>query len=234
MKIAVCDDSATSAKIIYDTIVSHDCVCEQHTAIYFSAEELIESIKQKTTYDVVFLDIEMPKMNGIELGKILKEIDPNTYIVFVTSYPQYAIEAYDCEAYHYLLKPLDREKTFNIIDKILQKNKEKHKYHTVKIKGEFIYIPIKDIYYIECCQKHVIYHLKEKDLDTVGNISTANESLIDYGFLQVHQGYIVNMDKISYINKLSIVLIDGRTVPISVRKRTHVLDKYAKYMEEHY
>ena len=79
----------------------------------------------------------------------------------------------------------------------------------------------------------MIYHLKNRDYDSVGNISSAYLALKDYGFIQVHQGYIVNMGKISHINKLSIVLIDERSVAISVRKRTAVVAEYARYMEAH-
>lgn len=234
IRIAICDDCETSAKDVGRVILNYQKVEITDLSIFTHPSDLIDSINKEKTYDIVFLDIEMSELNGIELGKQIKSLSPNTYIVFVTSYPEYAIAAYECEAYNYLLKPLSEEKTYSTIDRLMRKVREKHKYHLIKIKGDIVYIPIKDIYFIECCQKHVIYYLENKDYDTVGYISDAYDKLKEYGFLQVHQGYIVNMDKISYINKLSVVLTDSRTVPVSVRKRADVLTKYAKYMEEHY
>ena len=75
------------------------------------------------------------------------------------------------------------------------------------------------------------FMLKDKKYETVGKISDVMKELLDYGFCQVHQGYIVNMDKIKDFNKFELILDDGRSVTMSVRKRTEVLLEYAKFVE---
>ena len=231
MKIAICDDQKTDINIVLDTLREHTAFKNCEVLCFESAAELLKSFKQGMPFDIAFLDVDMPETNGINLGKQIKELRENTFIVFVSSYPQYAIEAFDCEAFSYLLKPLDKEKTNTVLNRLLQRYSNDNKYHIIKIRGETLRIAIKELYYIECFNKHLLYHLKNKSFDTVANLSDAYDSLKKNGFLQVHQGYIVNMDKISHFDKFSVILDDGRAVPISVRKRKEVLLAYADYIE---
>jgi DNA-binding LytR/AlgR family response regulator len=99
------------------------------------------------------------------------------------------------------------------------------------VKNQTYKIPINDIYYIECCRKHVIYHLKNKTIETVDKLSSAYNALSDFGFYQIHQGYIINFDKVYEFKDYSVVLEDKRTVMMSVRKKREVLLAYAKYTE---
>lgn len=231
MKIAICDDCLNDVSVINDILTT--TVFNETNTIdrYTSSKKLLQSVKNNVKYDIVFLDVEMPELNGLELGKSINNLCPNTYIVFVTSYPQYAIDAFDCEAYHYLLKPIEKEKAEKVICRLAKKYRELNKYYAIKIKNESIRLPISDIYYIECCRKHIIFHLSQKKYETVGKLSTVYDKLKEFGFYQVHQGYIVNMGKISHFDKYSIVLSDGKSVVMSVRKRTDVLLAYTKYIE---
>ncbi len=232
MKIAICDDNPNDILAINNILKSYSVIKESNIDTYTSSEKLLRCMKHNIKYDFAFLDVDMPGINGIELGKAIKNISPKTFIVFVTSYPQYAIEAYDCEAFNYLLKPVDIGKANKVIRNLIRKYQENNKYHIIKIKTEHIRIPIQDIYYIECCRKHIIYHLKTKDYETVGNLSDVYKSLKKHGFYQTHQGYLVNMNRISYFDKYSAILDDDRSVMISVRKRSDVLLAYTKYIQE--
>lgn len=233
MRIAICDDNFKDCDILNNILQSHPIIENCSIDTFNDGVTLISNIQKDNNYDITFLDIDMPGINGIELGKRIKTLNPKTCIVFVTSYPEYAIDAYDCEAFNYLLKPINAEKANRILNKLLIRYIENNKFHIIKVKTEKIRIPIQDIYFIECCQKHIIYHMKNGYYDTVGNLSDTYQSLKEYGFYQIHQGYIVNLAKISRFNKYTAILIDGRTVAISVRKRTEVLTAYAKYIEVH-
>lgn len=231
MYFAICDDSKTDIEAIYNTIVENVGKMEYKVDAFASGLEMSRVIEKGCFYDVAFLDIDMPGMNGIELGKLVKRKNPQTEIVFVTSYPQYALEGYDCHAFHYLLKPLCVEKATGVLRRLILRYNECNQFHIIKIKTEPIRLRSKDIYYVERCQKHVIYHLKNKEYTTGGSLAEAYTSLRKCGFLQVHQGYIVNMDKISHFDKYSAILTDGKAVPVSVRKRSEVLTAYAQYIE---
>ena len=233
MKIAICDDNKHDIEAIRCILLNNDYMKQNgQITVFTSSSELHEDLK-KSVYDVVFLDVDMPEINGIELGKYINQKSPNTYIIFVTNYSQYAVEAFDCEAFHYLLKPIDEYKANRIINNLIQKYRERNKYHVIKIKTETKRIPIKDIYYIEYCRRHVIYHLKDRVYETVGKFSDIYKELKEFGFYQIHQGYIVNMEKIIDFDKFSVILQDDKTVMMSTRKRSEVIMAYAKYIEVH-
>lgn len=231
MRIAICDDFLADVEIVKSIFKNHPLAKDCEITSYTQSEEMLSAVENGEQFDIAFLDIDMPKINGLELGLKLKLKFPDIFIVFFTNYPQYAVDAFDCEAFHYLLKPLDVEKASKTIDRLYQRYKEKNKYYVIKTKNGSIRVPIKDIYYIESSQRHIIYHLKDKSYDTLGRMSDVLSDLKDYGFYQVHQGYIVNMDLISHFEKNDAVLTDGRKVMISVRKRTEVLLEYTKYIE---
>ena len=233
MKIAICDDCRNDLKSLRDTLASNDYIKENAKIYLFdSGNAFIKSVEH-TEYDVVFLDVDIPDTNGIELGLKVRSLYPNTLIVYVTNYSQYAIDAFDCRAFHYLLKSSDKAKTEKVINNLIQNYKEKNKYHIIKIKTETKRLPIKDIYYIEYCRRHVIYHLKDKDYETIGKFGDIYEELKEFGFYQIHQGYIVNMDKIVDFDKFSVILQDDKTVMMSTRKRTEVIMAYTNYIEVH-
>lgn len=233
MRIAICDDITSDCNIIHDTIITHPIIQNSKIDIFHSSSSLADAVNQDAKYDIAFLDVDMPELSGIELGKLIKNQSPKTFIVFVTSYPQYAIDAFSCEASDYLLKPLNHDKAMFSLNRLITKYQENNKYYVIKIKTEAIRIPIKDIYYIECCNKHIIYHTKNQRYETLGKLSTTYNALRDYGFYQIHQGYIVNMDKIARFEQNSVILDDGRSVMVSVRKRAEVLLAYGQYLEVH-
>lgn len=231
MRITICDDNIMDIEVIKHLLLSNNFIVSNgQISTFTSSTEFYHSLKTNT-YDAVFLDIDMPELNGIEIGKLIKDKCPRTLIVFVTNYSEYAIEAFDCDAFHYILKPIDLEKANRIVDSLIHKYLKNNKYHLIKIKTETKKISIKDIYYIEYCRRHVIYHLKDKDYETVGKFHEIYDELKDYGFYQIHQGYIVNMSKIIEFDKYSIVLEDEKKVMMSTRKRTEVINAYTSYLE---
>ena len=233
MRIAICDDSISDGKQIYEIVVSHPELSMCQIDLYESSIKLLNEIASSVFYDIVFLDVDMPVVNGLDLGKSIRNKFDKTFIVFVTSYSQYAIDAYECEAFNYLLKPIDTRKAISVINKLLIKHREQNKFHTIRVKSDLIRIPISDIFFVECCRKHILYHMENSYYDTIENLSYVFQALKDYGFQQIHQGYILNMDKIQRFDKNSVILSNGDTVPISVRKRKEVLNAYRKYVEVH-
>ncbi len=231
MRIAICDDNRADVEIVKDIFAGHPLAGDSEILTYTESSQLMAEVEKGEQFDIAFLDIDMPNFSGLELGLKLRQKYPDIFIVFFTNYPQYAVEAFDCEAFHYILKPVDVQKTSEIIDRLWRRYQEQNKYYIIRIKTETIRVPIKNLYYIECSQRHIIYHLKDKSYETVGKLSNVLKDLKDYGFYQVHQGYIVNMDLISHFEKNDIVMTDGRRVMMSVRKRTEVLLAYTKYIE---
>jgi two-component system response regulator LytT len=230
LRIAICDDSQSDSAQLEHLCRACKGVCDMEIST-FTDSDLFLSECQKKPYDIVFLDVEMPAKNGIDIGKQIRRADDKVVIIFFTSYPEYAIDAYDCEAFGYLLKPISCEKLEDTLGRAIHKLSLSRQYHTVKIHNVVRRIPISDIYYVEYCRKHIIYHTRDESIETTGRFSDVLNELDKYGFYQVHQGYIVNFDKVYDFDGYNVILDDKRSVMISVRKKKEVILAYTKYVE---
>ena len=231
INIAICDDSHADTLDLQSICESCDLGDSVSVTVYESGKSLL-SVLDIHTPDIVFLDVEMPDGDGISVGKQIRESNKKVIVIFFTNYPQYAIEAYDCEAFHYLLKPCKSEKVQEVLSRAYAKLGRMHTYHTFKIRNKTLRLPISDIYYVECCRKHVIYYTENEKFETTGKLFEAYEELKKYGFYQVHQGYIVNLAHIRDFQGFIAILDNGARVPISIRKKSDVILTYAKYVEE--
>ncbi len=231
MKIAICDDSSSDRDLLLKYCEASDIVDNIEFNLFSSGKELLNSSISGKVYDIVFLDVDMSELDGIATGKLLRKLDKNIIIIFVTSYPEFALDAFECEAFHYLVKPLEQAKLTDVLKRAVKRLGMLHKYHIVKVKHQTQRLAISDIYYIECCRKHIIYHMKNGSIETVEKLSEVYKAVSKFGFFQVHQGYIVNFDKVKSFDKYNVILDDDRSVMISVRKRADVLLAYSKYVE---
>jgi DNA-binding LytR/AlgR family response regulator len=230
MKIAICDDCLTQLNELKDIISDINIVSSFDLESFTSPSFLLERCSL-IGFDIVFLDVDMPEMNGIELGKALHRISPRTILIFVTSYPEYAVEGYQCEALRYILKPYTKDEIFSALKRAIEIIGNQKHCVTVKNHNKPISISVEDIYYLEYCHRHILYHTKNRVIETTGVFSNAYKELIPYGFYQVHQGYIVNMSKIYDFKDYDIILDNGMKVPVSVRKKSEVMISYAKFLE---
>lgn len=154
---------------------------------------------KETLYDVVFLDISMPQMSGLELANHILEINPKCYIVFQTAYEEYALEAYQRGGMDYLLKPISSQKLQKALEKIslfVQTTNTQNKKIVAK-RGQKLYLlDIEDIYYIEADLDEIIVRFKESDGYVKRKISDIERLLKGRNFFRIHRSCIVNVDKI--------------------------------------
>ena len=158
--------------------------------------------------DVVFLDVEMPKMNGIEAAKTLVELKKVPLIIFATAYPQFAAEAFRINATDYLLKPYDEEQlkqTIARIEKILHpaptaENTEKPGKLAVETGGDIDYILPQDILYIYRDEKVTKIITQTGDYEVRTTLKELESRLVPFSFFRIHKGYLVNL---KYVSRLT-------------------------------
>lgn len=161
----------------------------------------IDALKEitKTKFDVVFLDISMPNITGLELADSIIQVEPKTFIVFQTAYSEFALEAYKSGGMGYLVKPIESNDIKSILEKI-RNFKTSVSDETKKIlgkRGDKLYlIDINDIYYIKADLDEVIVKVKETDAYVRRKIGDLETLLSGKNFFRVHRSYIVNVDKI--------------------------------------
>ncbi len=235
MKIAICEDDIAQQIKLKDILNKTKLFVDPEYTFYNTGDELIEGYyENKFNFDFVFLDVDMPGINGIETGIFINERQEKTIIIFVTNYPQYAIEAYECNAFHYLLKSDSFEKVLRILKRAMNKYMRLHRNYSIDIRGGKVKIALSEIYYIECYKKHLLFHTKNKVYESRMTMEKANTYLKDFGFYQIHQGYIVNLEKIKEFYENDVTLDNGEKIMVSVRKRTAAMGAYAEFLERNF
>ncbi|WIV11949.1 LytTR family DNA-binding domain-containing protein [Proteiniborus sp. MB09-C3] len=155
--IAICDDELSSIQHIgylverLGEVSGHLLEIEK----YPSSEAFLFQYAEDKSYDILLLDIEM---NGVELARKIRENNREVQIIFITGYMDYIIEGYDVEALHYLIKPVDENKLYRVLDKATERLKKQEKALPLLIDGEMIRIPLYEIEYISVDQNYTTIH----------------------------------------------------------------------------
>ncbi|WP_338986036.1 LytTR family DNA-binding domain-containing protein [Fusobacterium animalis] len=185
---------------------------------------------ENNTADVIFLDINMPDMNGISLGKIITKMYPDMKIVFITAYKDYAVDAFEIKAFDYLLKPYSESRIKNLLKSLINIKNEKTiliknnnlKKITVNIDERLYVISLNDIDYIEASEKETLIFSNQKKYVSRIKISKWEEMLKGNNFYRCHRSFIVNLDKITEIeqwfNSSWILKIKNYTTAIPVSR----------------
>lgn len=180
--------------------------------------------------DAIFLDINMPDMNGISLGKIITKIYPNIKIIFITAYKDYAVDAFEIKAFDYLLKPYSESRIRNLLKSLANiktevtssiKNNNLKKI-TVNIDEKLYVLSLNDIDYIEAAEKETLIFSNQKKYISKVKISKWEEMLLGNNFYRCHRSFIINLDKITEIeqwfNSSWIVKVKNYTTTIPVSR----------------
>ncbi|MCK9627219.1 MAG: LytTR family DNA-binding domain-containing protein [Bacteroidales bacterium] len=186
---------------------------------------------EKGNIELVFLDIQMPKLNGIELSRLLKE---ETRIIFTTAFEQYALDGYKVDALDYLLKPISYPEFLKAATKahkwfaLYRANiSEQANQNSIFVKSDYrmIQLDIPDITYIEGVKDYIRIHTsKGEPVMTLMSMKSIGEYLNPDTFIRVHRSFIVNINMISSIEK-SVVKIGKTSVPISDSYKESVMEK---------
>ncbi|WP_298319321.1 LytTR family DNA-binding domain-containing protein [uncultured Aquimarina sp.] len=180
--------------------------------------------------DLVFLDIQMPEITGIQLSKI---IDKKTKIIFTTAYPQFALDSYEVAAIDYLLKPIEFERFYTAISKIKLGNTAKLSIDTTTTddffffktdgKNKYAKVFLKNIKYVESLKNYIAIHLQDQQIITYNTLKHFKETLPPSSFIQIHKSYIISIKHIDKIDNDSI-WIDKQELPIGNTYRKSFFD----------
>lgn len=230
IKIAVCDDNKADQdyvmKLLHEYANENGVILEMQA--FTSAEQFLFQYADEKDYQMIVLDIEMERMNGVELAKKLREDNREIQILFITGYPDYISEGYEVDALHYLMKPVGAEKLVKVMDKAIANLKVAEKVLFIQVHGETLKVLTKNIYYVEVFSHSCMIHTTEGTVETQTSISDLEKNLLE-GFIRVHRSYLVNMEQIRRIAKTEIFLENGDIVPLARRKYKDVNIAFIRY-----
>jgi len=219
LTIGICDDSPEQnqlLKLYLDRFQGSEVFAVFEAT---NPQEFLIQLEAKQP-QLVFLDIDMGEMNGIQLGEKIKELYEDTIIIYISAHEKYALEAFQIRAFHYLLKPLTKEKFKQVLEeamRLIKKESENKplKTFTVQIKGEFIRLNYSDIYYFEKIGHKIRIHTENRDIYYYDNFYNLLEKIESSSFIQCHQGYIANVDKIIGFRDKTLFLDGTLKLPVS-------------------
>lgn len=233
MRIAVCDDDRAIREELFRLIQKQ--VSEADIMEYQSGEELINA---RGNFDIYFLDIEMGEVSGMDIARRIREQEDNgrqrSIIIFVTGYREYMEAAFDVNAFHYLIKPIDTEKFSEVFRQAWKEAavfyEQEKKYIIVKSSGTQQKILLKNIYYIESGNKKVIFHTTNGTLEVYGKMEELEKGLGNT-FYRCHRCYLVNMEKISAYSADNIQVINGDNLLLARKKYSDFIKIYMRYVK---
>lgn len=239
MKIAICDDEIYFAGKLREILMQY--LEERHIdfeiELFSSGREFVELGVEMLQYQIIFLDINMKQMDGIETAKNVRAYTEESFVVFVTAYIDYSLEGYQVGAPRYILKNnLNfREQIYECMDAITKKMKC---FLTRKIfrfqEGEKK-IRIENILYIESKLHKLEFNILEHGLATYTMYGTLNElenELEEYPFLRIHQSFLVNLKYIKCVTGYKVVLSNGQELTVPRARYKTVKDTFIAYKGE--
>lgn len=236
LRIAICDDQPKELEIINEYILQYldTHTLEADLKKYTHPDTLLSSIETES-FHIYLLDIIMPMVSGLELGQSIRRISREAQIVYITTEPSYALDAYAVNPLHYLIKPVEKQALFSVLELALSKvNFGKEITVTLKTKGGLRTLSADQI---ACCEykNHAAHYtliggeLVETNTLACGFAEYIVPLLRDARFLSPHVSFALNMSRVEKLSREGFYLREGYFVPISARQYAAVRNAYLNY-----
>ena len=232
MQIAICDDEKDFRIELKNLILDYrlDKLIAIDIYEYNNGQSLLDS---NQTFDMVFIDYQMPGLDGLETARLLRERNYICSIIFITNYPSFVFKSFEVQPFRFFKKPLKQNELFSALDSYLKQQKLLNPIMIVE-DGERKIIQTDEIVYIEGCGKGTIIRTKNGSISCSKNLSTLLELLPMHCFYRVHKSYIVNMYCIVSYTRLETQLINGEKTPISRTKSSDFKSSYKQFVKNYY
>lgn len=239
-KIAICDDDSIFTEETIKLILNYQF--ERNTDFTISSfkdgKNLLSNFKNSGDFQILFLDIEMPELNGIELASIIRSsIDRHVFIVFISSYPEYMHESFKVHPYNYLQKPVSRNTLFSILDEIRLDMNDNDCYFTIdSIDKISEVVNFNDVLYIENIdsrKKLLNFCLTDRKISAKGTIKDWAQSLSHLPFKKCHNSFLTNLTHIHYFSGSELIMDNSDILPLSRRMKKDIETAYQKQMILH-
>lgn len=184
----------------------------------------------RSDYDLVFMDIELPPFNGLDIARRLRDMDSVVALVFITNMEQCAINGYEVDALDFVVKPINYYRFSSMMNKALRNiAKRSEKELLIRSASRISRLPISQIYYVEIRDHLLIFHSSQGNLESWGKLSDIERELSEYDFVRCSSSYLVNLRHIVNVDG-DTVHIDGDKLPISQRRRKAFYNSVTNYL----
>ena len=236
MKVAICDDNLKSLDEYREklTAIFEENKIAATVTSFQTCKELMFSMEDENTRaDVIFLDINMPFMDGMEMANWIRKRDISCEIIFLTVSQTHMLQAFDVSAFHYVVKDVTpEEKLEEICVRAAGKvGKQKQEFITVSCAGESRRISVRDIMYFEVQNYIIIVHYGDEKFEFYSTLGKLENTLGGYGFVRTHRSYLVNLDHVHAVMRQELELENSSKIPVG-RKYADDIRKLVQARQE--
>ena len=231
--ILICDDDAAFAQDMAKKIQALPAYSPKSMNVQLLTDVTAMSAGVLTKFDILFLDIQMPGMDGMETAKMLRQDNEDMILIFVTAAEEYVFQAFDVGAFHYLVKPFSDEKLKEVVTKAVHAVKRSsrlekdEKYIMVQTAGSHIKIFLRDIVYAEVYNRKVIIHTRSTDIEYYGKLQELSD-MAGTDFFRTHRAYLVHFKYVEKYDATCVTMKNG-TALIAKQNYPEFVRRYLKY-----
>lgn len=233
MYLALCDDQRQELDMLQEQLERWQQ--SRHTVLrcktFDNADALLDAAR-KEHFDLYFLDVLMPGLTGMDAAREIREFDAAAHIVFLTSAPGFAYESYGVKALDYLLKPVEEERVFALLDRISLAEHRPEEGMTIKCGATVTRILFSQLVYVEVNSKHLYFHMADGHVKEVyGTLRQFGPQLLQRPeFMQIHRSYIMNMLQVAELSPAGVRTFSGENLPVSRLLYTQLQKDYMKLL----
>ncbi len=236
MRIALCDDTLSDLGQVKACLESYQLKNPEVSlslSVFYNPDDFLQAYARDPHYDLIVLDMVMPFMSGLEVAATIRQSDDQVKIVFLTISPEYAIEAYEVKAYHYLIKPVQEGPLFKILNEIaLWIRQTQRTTLLLRDRESMIKLSIAKIAYIEVIQHRLFYHLMDNSiLSAYSSLKEVSDVLLkEAHFRKVHKSYLVNYFAVDALSNQCFIMKDKTRIPISRSLYKPIRQHYIRFL----
>lgn len=236
LKIAICDD--IDAELKHIAALTNEFISENGISAdirEFSHPDALLTACEAETFHIFLLDMVMPMVSGLDLGRSIRQISTDAQIIYITTEPGFALDAYSVNPLHYLLKPVDKTKLFAALNLATEKvNFGEEKAITIKTRDCLRSLSTDSIACCEYVRHAAIFTLVNGERVATSTFTSSFAEYIapllrDRRFIQTHAAFVVNMSRVERFNKVGFTLLGGTFVPVSSKQFAVVRNAYMNY-----
>lgn len=239
IQIAVCDDNKTSLKIVSESVSG---IFELHgievkTTLFSTAKALFEGIG-KNVFDLILLDIELPGVDGIKLGRTIRKNGNDCDIIFVSAREDRMYDAFEVQPFGFIRKGSFMKDAEKVITAYIEKFRSAKNRQVIMLNAVgqgSVSVPTQKIVYIEGRLKNQFVFVEgvAEPVTVNGTMKTLEAALVPFGFVRIHSGFLLNMRFLNSIGESEVMLTSGAKLPMSRRNVTNVKRAYMDYVQSH-
>lgn len=230
LHIAICDDEESFVRELEEQLTRYagECSQEIRVTVFYDGSELVNGYDP--SIDLVFLDIQMNRMDGLAAAERIRQMDGEVAIIFLTTLTRYALEGYKYQATNYIIKPMKYARLKAEMDRWMQRRPAKESPSLVVVNDSGRYrVLLKELKYVETFNRNLLLHTEKESILCYRSMKEMERELAGSFFVRCHTSYIVNLFFVKGVKKLEIELLDGGYLPISQPKRKEFMEKLTEY-----